>query len=224
MGIGMALTAHLDQHPGRDDRVAGRRAQRRQGRTADLASELQLEADELLPIAETLQLMRFAEIDGRTIRLTAGRPALRRGRRRRAQAAVRPAPVGLCAAGRPHPPGARRPRLAPGARPPLPRRAGGLHVRGLRRGDAGRGGLLGPLRRGLRLPRGRPTSSAWKTRPRSHRVNRGWRLRRPWTRAPPASGPRRTRRPPPSPPRSAASTTAPRPGPAARPRSPATAG
>ncbi len=35
-----------------------------------LASELQLEADELLPIAETLQLMRFAEIEGRMIRLT----------------------------------------------------------------------------------------------------------------------------------------------------------
>jgi NitT/TauT family transport system ATP-binding protein len=41
---------------------------------ATLARELQMEADELLPIAETLQLMRFAEIDGRTIRLTpAGR-------------------------------------------------------------------------------------------------------------------------------------------------------
>jgi NitT/TauT family transport system ATP-binding protein len=40
----------------------------------DLANELQLEADELLPIAETLQLMRFAEIEGRMIRLTpAGR-------------------------------------------------------------------------------------------------------------------------------------------------------
>jgi NitT/TauT family transport system ATP-binding protein len=39
-----------------------------------LASELMLEADELLPIAETLQLMRFAEIEGRMIRLTpAGR-------------------------------------------------------------------------------------------------------------------------------------------------------
>src|SRR5580698_2110322 len=36
-----------------------------------LASELQLEADELLPIAETLQLMRFAEIEGRMLRLTA---------------------------------------------------------------------------------------------------------------------------------------------------------
>jgi NitT/TauT family transport system ATP-binding protein len=41
---------------------------------ATLGRELQMEADELLPIAETLQLMRFAEIDGRTIRVTpAGR-------------------------------------------------------------------------------------------------------------------------------------------------------
>jgi NitT/TauT family transport system ATP-binding protein len=39
-----------------------------------LANELKLEVDELLPIAETLQLMRLAEIDGRMIRLTpAGR-------------------------------------------------------------------------------------------------------------------------------------------------------
>lgn len=42
---------------------------------ATLARELQMEADELLPIAETLQLMRFAEIEGRTIRLN---PAARR--------------------------------------------------------------------------------------------------------------------------------------------------
>ncbi len=42
---------------------------------ATLARELQMEADELLPIAETLQLMRFAEIEGRTIRLT---PAAKR--------------------------------------------------------------------------------------------------------------------------------------------------
>ena len=39
-----------------------------------LAHALNLEADELLPIAETLQLMRLAEIEGRIIRLTpAGR-------------------------------------------------------------------------------------------------------------------------------------------------------
>jgi NitT/TauT family transport system ATP-binding protein len=42
---------------------------------ATLSRELQMEADELLPIAETLQLMRFAEIEGRTIRLT---PAAKR--------------------------------------------------------------------------------------------------------------------------------------------------
>jgi NitT/TauT family transport system ATP-binding protein len=42
---------------------------------ATLARELQMEADELLPIAETLQLMRFAEIEGRTVRLT---PAAKR--------------------------------------------------------------------------------------------------------------------------------------------------
>jgi NitT/TauT family transport system ATP-binding protein len=35
-----------------------------------LASELQLEVDELFPIAETLQLLRFAEVDGGTVRLT----------------------------------------------------------------------------------------------------------------------------------------------------------
>ncbi|MGI9170426.1 MAG: ABC transporter ATP-binding protein [Caulobacteraceae bacterium] len=40
-----------------------------------LGRDLSLEADELLPIAETLQLMRLAEIDGRAIRLT---PAARR--------------------------------------------------------------------------------------------------------------------------------------------------
>ena len=45
------------------------------GDLADLARELQMEADELLPLAETLQLMRFAEIVGREIRLT---PAAKR--------------------------------------------------------------------------------------------------------------------------------------------------
>jgi NitT/TauT family transport system ATP-binding protein len=41
----------------------------------NLARELQMEADELLPIAETLQLLRFAEIEGGAIRLT---PAAKR--------------------------------------------------------------------------------------------------------------------------------------------------
>src|SRR5579872_5621829 len=70
-GIGMALT-HLSTNTlaGMMEAVL---AQPNGGRAElpALASELQLEADELLPIAETLQLMRFAEIDGRMIRLTA---------------------------------------------------------------------------------------------------------------------------------------------------------
>jgi NitT/TauT family transport system ATP-binding protein len=36
----------------------------------DLANELMMEADELFPVAETLQLMRFAELEGGDIRLT----------------------------------------------------------------------------------------------------------------------------------------------------------
>jgi NitT/TauT family transport system ATP-binding protein len=36
----------------------------------DLAKELQYEADELFPIAETLQLLRFAELEGGDLRLT----------------------------------------------------------------------------------------------------------------------------------------------------------
>src|ERR1700722_9060060 len=73
-GIGMALT-HISTNT-----LAGMmeslNASPHDGKAElpTLASELQLEADELLPIAETLQLMRFAEIDGRMIRLTpAGR-------------------------------------------------------------------------------------------------------------------------------------------------------
>jgi NitT/TauT family transport system ATP-binding protein len=41
--------------------------------TADLpkiASDLQMEIDELFPVAETLQLMRFAEVEGGDIKLT----------------------------------------------------------------------------------------------------------------------------------------------------------
>ena len=37
---------------------------------ATLGRELQMEANELLPITETLQLMRLVEVEGRTIRLT----------------------------------------------------------------------------------------------------------------------------------------------------------
>jgi len=71
MGIGMALT-HISTNT-----LAGMMESLTtspydgKAELPTLASELQLEADELLPIAETLQLMRFAEIEGRVIRLTA---------------------------------------------------------------------------------------------------------------------------------------------------------
>jgi len=70
MGISMALT-HISTNTlaGMIEAVA---ASPHDGRAElpALASEAQLEADELLPIAETLQLMRFAEIEGRMIKLT----------------------------------------------------------------------------------------------------------------------------------------------------------
>jgi NitT/TauT family transport system ATP-binding protein len=69
-GIGMALT-HVSTNTlaGMMEALAGA-PNNGKAELPMLASELQLEADELLPIAETLQLMRFAEIDGRNIRLT----------------------------------------------------------------------------------------------------------------------------------------------------------
>ncbi|HXQ47622.1 MAG TPA: nitrate/sulfonate/bicarbonate ABC transporter ATP-binding protein [Caulobacteraceae bacterium] len=73
-GIGMALT-HISTNT-LNGMIESVFAPPNNGKAElpDLANDLQLEADELLPIAETLQLMRFAEIDGRTIRLTpAGR-------------------------------------------------------------------------------------------------------------------------------------------------------
>ena len=75
-GLGMALPQHVSTNE-LAGMIEGLASAPNNGSAdlADLARELQLEADELLPIAETLQLMRFAEIDGRTIRLT---PAARR--------------------------------------------------------------------------------------------------------------------------------------------------
>jgi NitT/TauT family transport system ATP-binding protein len=70
MGIGMALT-HISTNTlaGMMESLSGPPYSGK-AELPTLASELQLEADELLPIAETLQLMRFAEIEGRMIRLT----------------------------------------------------------------------------------------------------------------------------------------------------------
>jgi NitT/TauT family transport system ATP-binding protein len=70
-GLGMALT-HVNTNTlaGMIETLAAAPYDGK-GDLADLARELQMEADELLPLAETLQLMRFAEIAGREIRLTA---------------------------------------------------------------------------------------------------------------------------------------------------------
>jgi NitT/TauT family transport system ATP-binding protein len=70
MGIGMALT-HISTNTlaGMMESLATSPYDGK-AELPTLANELQLEADELLPIAETLQLMRFAEIEGRMIRLT----------------------------------------------------------------------------------------------------------------------------------------------------------
>ena len=118
---------------------------------AKLADELHLEVDELFPIADTLQLMRFAEMEGESDPPDRRRAALCRRRSRRAQAALRPAPAGLRAARRPHPPGPGRTAAAQGARAPLPRRARGLHERGICGADPEGGHGLGPLRRSVRL-------------------------------------------------------------------------
>ena len=74
-GLGMALT-HVSTNT-LSGMIEALAASPNNGK-ADLGAlgrELMMEADELLPIAETLQLMRFAEIEGRAIRLT---PAARR--------------------------------------------------------------------------------------------------------------------------------------------------
>ena len=46
----------------------------------EIASDLQMEIDELFPVAETLQMLRFAEVEGGDIRLTEAGLALRAAR------------------------------------------------------------------------------------------------------------------------------------------------
>jgi NitT/TauT family transport system ATP-binding protein len=71
LGLGIALT-HVSTNT-LSGMIEALAASPKNGKAelASLAHELQMKANELLPIAETLQLMRFAEIEGRTIRLTA---------------------------------------------------------------------------------------------------------------------------------------------------------
>ncbi len=74
-GLGMALT-HVSTNT-LSGMIEALAAPPHNGKAelATLAHELQMNADELLPVADTLQLMRLAEVEGRTIRLT---PAARR--------------------------------------------------------------------------------------------------------------------------------------------------
>jgi NitT/TauT family transport system ATP-binding protein len=70
MGLGMALT-HVSTNT-LSGMIEALAAPPHNGKAelATLANELRMDADELLPVADTLQLMRFAEIEGRTLRLT----------------------------------------------------------------------------------------------------------------------------------------------------------
>jgi NitT/TauT family transport system ATP-binding protein len=75
MGLGMVLT-HVSTNT-LSGMIEALAAQPNNGKAelANLAHELKMDADELLPVADTLQLMRFAEVEGRTIRLS---PAAKR--------------------------------------------------------------------------------------------------------------------------------------------------
>jgi NitT/TauT family transport system ATP-binding protein len=70
---------------------------------AELADSLNFEIDDLFPMAETLQLLRFAELRGRTA-ADARRAPLCPSRCRSAQGDVRRGTAGLCPAGSAYPP------------------------------------------------------------------------------------------------------------------------
>jgi NitT/TauT family transport system ATP-binding protein len=117
-----------------------------------IAGEIAMEADELFPVAETLQILRFAEIEGGDIRLTDVGMAVRQLGTRRPQEACSRA---NCS------PTCRSPRtsamyceeranhVAP--QEPLHRRARRSHDHGGRGAHAARGHRLGTLRRSLRV-------------------------------------------------------------------------
>ena len=116
-----------------------------------IASSLHMEVDDLFPVAETLQMLRFAEIEGGDIRLTdTGRQfadADIDDRKRLFQRQLL-AYVPIAAHIR---------RVLAGSRQPhrteeqVPGRARRPHDRGIGRADAARRRRLGPLRGGLRL-------------------------------------------------------------------------
>ena len=117
----------------------------------ELAGTLQLEIDELFPVAETLQLLRFAEVELGRNPPHACRAKVRRSGSRRAQEDVWRSLARLCAACRARPPRSRRACQSSGAGAAVHAGARRLHER--RRGgdDIAHGHQLGPLRRAFRL-------------------------------------------------------------------------
>ncbi len=116
-----------------------------------LAGSLQLELDELLPLGEALQLLRFAGTRRGRHTPDRGGAALRRERHRSPQGAVRGGAPCARPAGTHDPASAGRASKPPRAGIALPRRTGGSHVARICREHAAHGDWLGPLRRALRL-------------------------------------------------------------------------
>ena len=86
-----------------------------------LADELHMESDELLPVAESLQMFRLAEIEGGDIKLTdIGKQFVEMAHRRPQEAVCAPA-SGPGSAGDAYPPRAPGARQSRGAEEPLPR-------------------------------------------------------------------------------------------------------
>ena len=118
-----------------------------------------MEVDELFPVAEALQMLRFAEIEGGDIRLTETGKQFAEAGDRRAQEDL-PAPASdLRAARRAHPPRAdeRASHAAPKSR--FFDELEDYMARGRGGADPARGHQLGPLRGSLRLRRRSQTFS-----------------------------------------------------------------
>ncbi len=116
-----------------------------------IANALQLEVDELFPVAELHADASFRGNRRRRHQAHRCRQAVRGIGHRRPQKAL-PAPAsGLCSACRPHPPRVAGARQPCGAEEPLLRRIGRSHERGRRRTHAACGNRVGALRRSVRL-------------------------------------------------------------------------
>ena len=118
-----------------------------------IASALQMEVDDLFPVAESLQLLRFAEIEGGDIRLTdVGKQFAEAGVDDRKKLFQRQL-LDLCPVGRAHPARAAGARQSHGAEEPVPRRARRPHDREIRPAHVAVGDRLGAVLGSLLLRR-----------------------------------------------------------------------